>query len=382
MRRITVLALLLLCLVTCTACSLFKDDTAITFSEGGILTAETNTSKEGTLTVPAPASTRAQYCVGWYADTENGKLFLPVGATYEYGKGETLAFAPVYIQHLLTHSAAAIETEGTGGILFSTELNKYEWGVLQSITENVRPGTLLLPATSLEAIGGTLTHAAAANAGKATLDLTEAVWSAEASETKTFSSLYTDIPMYDRATAYTAVGYIHITYSDGSTAYVYASYGEEKAPTASLLSLVHAAQTDLSNVQNDAYPHPFGEKFSPYTEEERTTLAALGKIDIKLVVDTGVAGNKSLEAPYFAGFTQRIVRGKDATCADEWPIYRDLLGIYYTGALIVTAIDGTPLTADNIASVTLFNQKEIPITSHLFYKGALIIPYSVYTPNF
>lgn len=538
MRKICLIALSILCFILLVSCKGGSNDPVIVFSENGVVTKEIATEVAGTLTVPSPAGTRARYCIGWQCKNEGQTVFLPAGASYAYGAGESNSFTPVYF-HFTTSSSVLLDTTvAGGGLAFSTEIERADWAALMSITEQVSCGTLIA-STADATLAGSLTHEALAKVQKtAAADLVSNAWQAESEKTLTFGSTLGNIVDSDLATPYTAVGYVKITYTNGESAYVYAAYGESGAPACTLIafpevvkerldfvtlssavldldengggitfsstidrkdwelltrlaksvtrgtliypaagldelggSLTHtsleaakktaidipsttwlpgtdqalcfgatlsnflsyhrdikftatgyvkiiynddsvlyvyaahennaapehsiftlaeAALSDLSDEMTDLYQYPVGDQFSPYSAEARAKLDELSVSRVDVLINTTSAPGKYALDPAYAGlFSSRVVREDDTDPAAvaEWrDILRNALrdiDYYGGGALIVTATDGTPLTAENITKVILKNGAvEIPdFTEYIFYKGALIVPYKVFSGN-
>lgn len=531
MRKICLVALLLLCFMLLISCHNPSDDPAITFAENGVITKEARTEEAGTVTVPTPAGTRARYCIGWYSQNGDDTIFLPVGANYAYAAGESKGFTPLYF-HFTTADITTLDaTVQGGGIAFSTDIEKADWTKLTSITSNVccgtliarladvssldsfshtafaeaqktpaadltatewqaeseqaftfgatlsdisdeniitpytaigyvkitytngseayvyaeygeggapsrmlvsfpevvkeridftthtnasldlavknggitffttinkqdlatfsyaaksiSCGTLIYPAAGLAELGGSLTHDALRAAEKTATDIPFSPWPST-EQTLSFGATLTDLAVYHRGIAYTAAGYVKITYNDGSVAYIYASYENGAAPKHSVYTLANTARGDLSQTKTDLYQYPVGENFSPYTDAERTLLDELATLSVDILINkTSAPGKYILHTDYQVAFCARLVRDRDETCAAEWrELFRVLNNIDYDdgGALVITATDGTPLTADN-TKVMLYNgTTQIPnFTEYKFYNGALLVPYSVFT---
>ncbi|MBQ2758003.1 MAG: hypothetical protein IJF31_05895 [Clostridia bacterium] len=237
MKRIALLLLLLLLCIGAAACAQTDDGPHLTFAENGVPTLRQSTKEAGSVTLPAPAGTHAAFCVGWQAATENGTVFLPVGATYAYNAGEDLTFAPVYF-HLTTQTSAKVDPETTG-IVFTTSFQKAEWLALQELDSTVTCGTLIFPSADTADLNGTLTHDALAANGKAATDVA-AVFDSQGTA---FSGALSSIETQNLTTKYTAIGYTKITYTDGTARYQYASYQKDLAPNASLLSFAPMQST-------------------------------------------------------------------------------------------------------------------------------------------
>ncbi len=535
MRKLCLITLLLLCFTLLISCHNPSDDSTITFAENGVVTKQVTTEAAGAVTLPTPAGLRARYCIGWYAKNGDDTIFLPVGASYAYEAGESKTFSPLYV-HLTTAGTATLDTEVTGGgIAFSTTIERADWTKLTSITENVscgtliarvadvsalgslthtaftaaqKPpaadltatswqaesekaltfsatlagisdedivtlytaigyikitytggsdayvyaeyaessaptcalvafpevtkdrldftthtnasidlaakgggitftsainkqdwdafsriaksiscGTLIYPTAGLAELGGILTHDSLHNAGKTATDIPSSAWTSNTAQSLSFGATLTGFAVYHRNITYTATGYVKITYNDDSVIYVYASHEGDVIPGHSILTLANAAKSDLSDTATDLYQYPVGDRFSPYTDNERARLDELTTPTVGILINRVTPyGKYVLDPDYQVDFSARLVRDdlNDNTRDEEWlELYRVLgdIDYYGGGALVITATDGTSLTADNIHRVILHSgTTEIPnFTEYIFYKGALIVPYSVFT---
>lgn len=288
---------------------------------------------------------------------------------------------------MLTSVSLDLAEKG-GGITFASAIDRRDWTILSSIATSITRGTLIYPAQALSELGGPLTHASLEAAGKTAIDIPSTTWLSTTDQKLYFGATLTNLAPYQRNVAYTAVGYTKITYSDDTVTYVYAVSEESSAPAHSIFSLVHAAKNDLSDEMTEVYQYPVGDLFSPYTEAEHAILDELSEACVGVLFNkTSAPGRHILDPAYEGFFSSRVVResDKDPESVEIWrEIYHVLNNIYYEGggALIITAKDGTPLNADNITKVILKNgTTEIPnFKGYIFYEGALIVPYMVFTP--
>lgn len=236
MRRTLLCVLSLLCLLLLISCSGKTSKNYISFEENGLLTSRIDTAEAGTFTVPAPAGTKAASCVGWQAKNATGTVFLPVGATYSYQAGEVLVFTPLYLTFTTHEKVTLQEVENESGMQFTTSIAASEWTSLSGAATALTRGTLILPVADLATLEGGLTHASLSAANKKALDIIANSWLAESDATLVFSAVVKNSLLTDLTQKYTAVGYIKISYTNGTEAYVYAGYQANKAPTASPLS--------------------------------------------------------------------------------------------------------------------------------------------------
>lgn len=286
--------------------------------------------------------------------------------------------------HFTTLSSAALDlTAKGGGITFSTAIDRQDWNTFSRLAKSISCGTLIYPTAGLAELGGLLTHDSLQAAKKTATDIPSSTWTSSTEQSLSFGATLTGLAVYHRSAAYTAVGYAKITYHDDSVVFIYAAYENGIAPEHSIDTLVHTAKNDLSDSMTDLYRYPAGNLFSPYTDAERALLDELASPGVGILINRApTPGKYVLDPNYQVDFSARLVRDGD----EEWyELFRFLGNIdyYMGGALVITATDGTPLTADNIHRVILHNgTTEIPnFTEYKFYNGTLLVPYSVFTPN-
>ena len=372
------------------ACGGNEDKTYITFGEMGVLSAQIETTEAGSLRVPSPAGISVDSCLGWQVKTEDGTIFLPIGATYTYEAGENKSFTPVYFNFTTDDATLLLDDEAAVGICFTTTVKKEEWEKLTAFVAEVTRGTLILSASEAAEIQGKITHAVLEKAGTTAIDVPATDWLTDAAGELCFGGTLTDISELFRSKEYTAVGYVKITHVDGSEAYIYAGSKGYTTPRFSVMSLARTALLDLSDTRSDAYPHPAGDKFSPYTDEEQAKLTELSKFSVLLVSDASVRGNRRLHDDFFTLYTESTIRfGDDSNTSGDSEYSEEAQEIYCAlrdnryvggGALIMTTKDGTQLSDENIGKISIdYGTIVGEIKTYIFYKGSLVIPYSVYT---
>ncbi len=386
MYKRLLLIILTICMLASVGCRGKKQPTSITFSENGVLTSEVATANAGgTVVLPQPAGTHAEFCIGWTATADGNTIFLPVGASFAYEKGTAIHFYPVYL-HLKALPTAELDLTVTGGgIRYTSAINAGEWTRLTSIGANPKAGTLIVPRSTCDALSS-LTHAALEGL-QDTLPSYDCPAEMTADVT-TFVGLLQNISADNRLTPYVGIGYVQFSYSDGSTAYIYAKAEGEAMPSASFLGLVKMAMDDLSPVQTDTYVTQIGDKYSPYTAAEYLLLQEYSKITISLIVTNRNRSKRGLASHLLDAFDERTIEQGDASCADEWRILRGLItDIAQDGALVISAKDGTPIERDNVTAILLerligTTLNTITINNAVYYNGSIYLPYSTYSPNY
>ncbi|MBR7112089.1 MAG: hypothetical protein IKC75_04120 [Clostridia bacterium] len=247
MRRLAFVTIFMLCLLTLFSCTRGEEN-SISFGEMGLLAAEIQTKEAGDIRVPSPAGIKANLCVGWQAKEPDGTvIFLPVGATYRYEAGESKKFTPVYFQFFTDSTASLIFTNTEHGICFHTTVDRSDWEALAALATSLSHGTLVLPTAAAQSLEA-LTHETVGTlpAGCPVADLSSDAWSSQTEDALSFDAPLTTLEETDYTTNYTALGYIKITYTDGSERYVYASYEGGMRPSLSFYSFIEIGHKFLS----------------------------------------------------------------------------------------------------------------------------------------
>lgn len=379
MQKKLLALLLVLCTLLLVSCNGGKSGktTAVTFSENGILSAEFSTDKDGTAILPQPAGTHSASCIGWTTTVANERIFLPVGASFSYKRGDVIDFSPVYLHMTTLHTAELDLSVSGGGIRFTTTVGAGDLEHLARIGADPQLGTLIISEAVREQLTA-FTHAALADQAVQTYPTT-----CTADKTS-FYTLLNDVPANKTLTPYTALGYAKLTYSNGESAYIYAGYEASGAPLTSVFGLAKAAADDLSNEQTDRYLTPVDGKFSPYTAEQYTLLKSYSKIPITLIINYSMRGNRGLSDDLLEFFDQRTIARTDKSCAEEWAAVQNYIGASVNdGALVLTAKDGTHLDIQNISSVTFQNKvTTVTLTNAICHNGSIYVPYTTHSGNY
>ena len=169
-----------------------------------------------TYTLPTPVAPEGKVFAGWQGMHNEQNVFLPAGAEITLTADATLT--AVYVG-MRMRSLPEIRY-GIEGLRFLTDVSKADLNALQFLT-TVGFGTLIAPQDHLKA-GQFLTHATLNAAEKDFLDVETAGAYAETDETFTLAGSIGHVKTQNFCRVFLGAGYLSLTYTDGSTGYVYA----------------------------------------------------------------------------------------------------------------------------------------------------------------
>lgn len=163
-------------------------------------------------TLPTPAAPAGQVFAGWYAQD----VLLPAGAAVPQGVTDLTAL------FLTMETVGSWRGDAREGFRFLTSVDRAGLDVLRTYTE-VGLATLILPTTYLKAMGGVLTHATLAAAGKDRyIDLSAASFFSETHTVMAFSGSVVALLPQNQCLDYTGAGYLTVTYTNGASGRIYA----------------------------------------------------------------------------------------------------------------------------------------------------------------
>ena len=170
-----------------------------------------------------------------------------------------------------------------------------------------------------------------------------------------------------------------VNYSNGTSAYIYATPVGGKQVSRSVFQLADLALSDIQSTESEGYPHAVSGGYSPYTDAERAQMTAFTAPVVRLVIDLSIKGNKSLSPDMLHQYSQVFIKDTDSA-------YADIIGglnIKHTGALVITAKSGEPLTDAVIAGVVVMLEGDTHSVACTFvlFEGKILIPQSDYTDN-
>lgn len=223
---------------------------------------------EGTLPTEAEGE---GILVGWSAD---GALYAP-GA--EYSLSEAATFEPMFLE-IETLSGAAVRTLDPAGLRFTTNVSEPDYQALTGAAKALVLGTLIAPT---DYISGDFTMEAFDKAGKEYLDIPcKLFWEVNES-TRTYTGVISNIMERNYNRAFSAVAYVKVTYTDGSTLTHYGNYtAADNSRTVYSVACNAMADTNAS-----------------YTDSAKAVLQNyFDKVGIDISVTVPVAGAKPEDA--------------------------------------------------------------------------------------
>ena len=227
-------------------------------TDGGTVTLQVGTERE-TLpageALPIPEAPEGKVFVGWGAEG----VLLPGGAAYAPSGDVTLTALFLDIR-----TRAEVRLGDKKGIRFLTELDRADWEMLRTYTDPAL-GTLIAPKSYVEAADGVLTPAALAAAGKTKyLNATADDFYAKTDTVCTLSGSVVALKSKNLTLDYVGAGYVKITYTNGTEAFVTAPPSAAVTPYGQAL----AAHGDRTEAADATHTHQVGDRYSPYTAEE------------------------------------------------------------------------------------------------------------------
>ena len=232
----------------------------VTVQDKNMIVASSDVTADGNFTLPTADPHSKAQLVGW-KDAE-GKLYKPGTAVSGITKNMTFEAVTVDFQTL---AGAQVRFKDPTGLRFLSQVKKADYDALGAAA--TATGTLILPTDLLGTGDLTLEALKDKTEGKDYLNVTNDGWlNAETAETDgvyTFSGAIVGIKKGNYNRNFSAVGYLTVTYADGTTANFYGGYTAENAT-----SIRTVAQKALA----DAEANP-----DKYTEAEKAILESYTK---------------------------------------------------------------------------------------------------------
>lgn len=319
-----------------------------------------------TYTLPTPVAPEGKVFAGWQGMHNEQNVFLPAGAEVTLTADATLT--AVYVG-MRMRSLPEIRY-GIKGLRFLTDVSKADLNALQFLT-TVGFGTLIAPQDHLKA-GQFLTHATLNAAEKDFLDVETAGAYAETDETFTLAGSIGNVFEKNYCRLFLGAGYLSLTYSDGSTGYIYAPV--KKATQVTLDGTYYgralAAFGDRAQAQSDTHANETEHGFSPYNNAQLAFLKRV--LDTTANLTLQVSGKKytvsigpaldCYTAPFTATFNSTLER-YELTAIGDYRFDTDFQSVILDGLVYVDGIEGD----DNIS--ILQEGKKLYITGTFIYSG-------------
>lgn len=232
----------------------------VTVQDKNMIVASSDVTADGSFTLPTADPHSKAQLVGW-KDAE-GKLYKPGTAVSGITKNMTFEAVTVDFQTL---AGAQVRFKDPTGLRFLSQVKKADYDALGAAA--TATGTLILPTDLLGTGELTLEALKDKTEGKDYLNVTNDGWlnaeTAEADGAYTFSGAIVGIKKGNYNRNFSAVGYLTVTYADGTTANFYGGYTAENAT-----SIKTVAEKALA----DAAANP-----DKYTEAEKAILESYTK---------------------------------------------------------------------------------------------------------
>ena len=232
----------------------------VTVQDKNMIVASSDVTADGNFTLPAADPHSKAQLVGW--KDEEGKLYKP--GTAVSGITKNMTFEAVTVD-FKTLAGAQVRFKDPTGLRFLSQVKKADYDALGAAA--TATGTLILPTDLLGTGELTLEALKDKTEGKDYLNVTNDGWlNAETAETDgayTFSGAIVGIKKGNYNRNFSAVGYLTVTYADGTTANFYGGYTAENAT-----SIKTVAEKALA----DAAANP-----DKYTEAEKAILESYTK---------------------------------------------------------------------------------------------------------
>lgn len=232
----------------------------VTVQDKNMIVASSDVTADGSFTLPTADPHSKAQLVGW-KDAE-GKLYKP--GTAVSGITKNMTFEAVTVD-FKTLAGAQVRFKDPTGLRFLSQVKKADYDALGAAA--TATGTLILPTDLLGTGELTLEALKDKTEGKDYLNVTNDGWlnaeTAEADGAYTFSGAIVGIKKGNYNRNFSAVGYLTVTYADGTTANFYGGYTAENAT-----SIKTVAEKALA----DAAANP-----DKYTEAEKAILESYTK---------------------------------------------------------------------------------------------------------
>ncbi len=210
------------------------------------------------VTLPSVASTATAAFCGW--KTGDGRKLYPAGKAYTPSGDETLT--ALMLDFATVAGASIRTTTGSTGLRFTTKVDKEGYAELKKLVGTPEVGTFIVPQFYVDNAGSYDVSKFAKH-----LDIPARAWYAEDDEDYTLAGSIANIYEKNYNLAFAGCGYMKFTYSDGTSALIYAALPQNSSRT--VVEVARSAYNDRVDTVNAAYPYLTADgNYSRYTEKQ------------------------------------------------------------------------------------------------------------------
>ena len=268
----SLLAFFLMMVLVITACPVaaVEDDgvDTATFVANGATVASSRII-EGEVTLAAAPKTVSGFC-GWRATVGDKTLFLPAGAVLTDLSGD-VTFEAVTVSFVTDTGGSVRLRDEQVALRFTSTIQTADYEALAEVAggkDKIAFGTYIVPSRYVTEAGGVFTIEALRKKGRTKrVDVPATAFYRTTATTSTIAGSVGNILKGNYTLEYTGVGYMKITYTDGSEGIVYAEYNQ-KNNSCSILKTVLTAYNDRDESYGNLVVESTGSTHSPYTNTE------------------------------------------------------------------------------------------------------------------
>lgn len=299
MKKLKMLPVLLALVLCLTAIPVAADDgvNTVTFMAAGEVY-HTTVSMDGTVTLASAPAVVAGF-MGWHAEIDGTTVFLPAGAEYT-GISRDVVFEPVTVGFKTNEGCSVRLRDNDVALRFTSTVQRADYENLVSLLgarDKIAFGTYIVPEDYVVNADGRFTLEALEAVGHYKhVDVPATGFYKTTSDELTIAGSVSNIRRGNYTMEYTGIGYMKLTYSNGTEKTYYADYNHSKN-SASILRTVLAAYNDRDESYGNLIMEETGATHSPYTD----TQLALCRAFMDKVVMVGMNGKYDY-FPYVKGY--------------------------------------------------------------------------------
>lgn len=257
-------------------------------------TAETLFVEDGTVTLPKPSKAVNGTFVGWHTEKDGADLLYPAGATVTLDADAV--FDAVVISYDTCEGASVRLVEDNVALRFTSKIAKSDYELLTSYvgTSGIAFGTYIIAEDYLYKTLFTFTLEALQKAGyNKYLDIPATGWYEVDKDSCTIAGSVSHIRDENYSRSYAGIGYMKVTYSNGTVGTVYSSFHHEDNAR-NIYKVVFAAYEDRAANHMFVIPaNVHGSEFVTHSPYTLTQLDAMKKfLDSVAAVNITIASGK------------------------------------------------------------------------------------------